>query len=97
MIKESNTLSENLVTVLPNIVSTTYLRKIETADAFVDYVCGFTPAGSVTLSEYSITPKKLNGMRNSAKKILDNYGRLKKWDSPLITILYQQPNKVQYF
>ena len=59
MIKESNTLSENLVTVLPNIVSTTYLRKIETADAFVDYVCGFTPAGSVTLSEYSITPKKV--------------------------------------
>lgn len=59
MIKESNTLSQNLVTVLPNIVSTTYLRKIETADSFVDYVCGFTPAGSITLSEYEITPKKL--------------------------------------
>ena len=59
MIKESNTLSDNLVTVLPNIVSTTYLRKIETSDAFVDYVCGFTPAGSITLSEYPITPKKV--------------------------------------
>jgi hypothetical protein len=59
MIKESNTLSQNLVTVLPNIVSTTFLRKIETSDAFVDYVCGFTPAGSITLSEYSITPKKV--------------------------------------
>ena len=59
MIKGSNTLSENLVTVLPNIVSTTYLRKIETADSFVDYVCGFTPAGSITLSEYAITPKKV--------------------------------------
>jgi hypothetical protein len=59
MIKESNTLSEGLVTVLPNIVSTTYLRKIETADSFVDYVCGFTPAGSVTLSEKAITPKKV--------------------------------------
>lgn len=59
MIKESNTLSQNLVTVLPNIVSTTFLRKIETADSFVDYVCGFTPAGSITLSEYEITPKKV--------------------------------------
>ena len=59
MIKGSNTLSENLVTVLPNVVSTTYLRKIETADGFVDYVCGWTPAGSVTLSEWSITPKKI--------------------------------------
>jgi len=59
MIKESNTLSDNLVTILPNIVSTTYLRKIETDDSFVDYVCGWTPAGSITLSEYSITPKKV--------------------------------------
>jgi hypothetical protein len=59
MIKESNTLSENLVTILPNIVSTTYLRKIETEDAFIDYVCGWTPSGSVTLSEYAITPKKI--------------------------------------
>ena len=59
MIKESNTLSENLVTVLPNVVSTTFLRKIETADSFVNYVCGFTPAGSITLSEYEITPKKV--------------------------------------
>lgn len=59
MIKGSNTLSDNLVTILPNIVSTTYLRKIETADSFVDYVCGFTPAGSITLSEYAITPKKI--------------------------------------
>jgi len=59
MIKESNTLSENLITVLPNVVSTTFLRKIQTADAFVDYVCGFTPAGSITLSEYPITPKKI--------------------------------------
>lgn len=59
MLKESNTLSQNLVTILPNIVSTTFLRKIETADSFVDYVCGWTPAGSITLSEYSITPKKV--------------------------------------
>lgn len=59
MIKESNTLSQNLVTILPNIVSTTFLRKIETEDAFVDYVCGFVPSGAITLSEYPITPKKV--------------------------------------
>ena len=59
MIKEANTISEGLVTILPNVVSTTYLRKIETAEGFVDYVCGFNPTGSVTLSEYPITPKKI--------------------------------------
>jgi hypothetical protein len=59
MIKESNTISQNLVTILPNIVSKTYLRKINTIDGFVDYVCGFTPSGSVILSEYEITPKKI--------------------------------------
>jgi len=59
MIKGSNTFSDNLVTVLPNVVSSTFLRKIETASGFVDYVCGFTPSGSITLSEYEITPKKV--------------------------------------
>jgi hypothetical protein len=59
MIKGSNTLSENLVTISPDVVSTTFLRKIETADSFVNYVCGFTPAGAVSLSEYAITPKKI--------------------------------------
>lgn len=59
MIKESNAISENLVTVMPNIVSTTYLRKINTVEGFVDYVCGFTPTGSIVLSEYAITPKKI--------------------------------------
>jgi len=59
MIKEANTISEGLVTILPNVVSTTYLRKVETAEGFVDYVCGFNPTGSVTLSEYPITPKKI--------------------------------------
>lgn len=59
MIKEANTISQNLVTILPNVVSTTFLRKVETAEGFVDYVCGFNPTGSITLSEYPITPKKI--------------------------------------
>ena len=59
MIKEANTISENLVTVLPNVVSPQFIRKIETASGFVDYSCGFTPAGSITLSEKELAPKKV--------------------------------------
>jgi hypothetical protein len=59
MIKEANTISENLVTVLPNVVSPQFIRKVETADGFVDYSCGFTPAGSITLSEKELAPKKV--------------------------------------
>jgi len=59
MIQEANTISDNLVTVLPNIVSPQFVRKIETADGFVDYACGWNPAGSVTLSERELAPKKI--------------------------------------
>jgi len=59
MIKEANTISENLVTVLPNVVSPQFIRKVETAAGFVDYSCGFTPAGSITLSEKELAPKKV--------------------------------------
>ena len=59
MIKEANTISENLVTVLPNVVSPQFVRKIKTATGFVDYACGWAPAGSVTLSERQLAPKKI--------------------------------------
>ena len=59
MIKEANTISENLITVRPNVVSTEYIRKIQTAEGFVDYSCGFTPAGSITIEEKPLTPKKV--------------------------------------
>ena len=59
MIKEANTISQNLVTVLPNIVAPVFVRKVETATGFVDYVCGWTPSGSVTLSEKELAPKKI--------------------------------------
>ena len=36
MIKEANTISQNLVTVLPNVVSPQFVRKIETATGFID-------------------------------------------------------------
>ena len=59
MIKGANTISQNLITVLPNVVSPQFVRKIETADGFVDYVCGWDPAGSVTLTEKELAPKKI--------------------------------------
>ena len=68
MIKEANTISENLVTVLPNVVSPQFIRKIQTEDGFVDYACGFTPAGSVTLSERELSPKKIKEDREMCKE-----------------------------
>lgn len=59
MIKEANTISQNLVTVLPNVVSPQFVRKIETTTGFIDYACGWAPAGSVTLSEKELAPKKI--------------------------------------
>lgn len=59
MIKEANTISENLVTVLPNVVSPQFVRKIQTAEGFEDYACGWNPTGSITLTERTLTPKKI--------------------------------------
>lgn len=59
MIKEANTISQNLVTVLPNVVSPQFVRKIETATGFVDYACGWAPAGSITITEKELAPKKI--------------------------------------
>lgn len=58
-LKEANTISQNLVTVLPNITAPQFVRKIETATGFIDYACGWAPAGSVTLSEKELAPKKI--------------------------------------
>lgn len=59
MIKEANTISDNLVTVLVDVVSPQFVRKIETAEGFVDYACGWNPQGGVTLSERELAPKKI--------------------------------------
>lgn len=68
MIKESNTLSEKLVTILPNVVSTVYLRKIDVGDGFVDYSCGWEPSGDLSLTEYAITPKKVKWDQEMCKE-----------------------------
>lgn len=57
--KKANTLSEGLITVIPNVVGSAFLRKTNVVDGLADYSCGFTPSGEVDLSEVEITPKKL--------------------------------------
>ena len=59
MIKASNTIQDGLVTILPNITGETTVRKITTSEGWTNYSCGFTPTGSITLSERSFTPKKI--------------------------------------
>ena len=58
-IKEADTLRLGLVTVAENVNDTLNLRKIAYTDGTVDYTCGFAPEGAVTLSEKTITPKKV--------------------------------------
>ena len=56
--KESDTLKNNLVTIYPNVNSKLSLRKQETTNGRREYTCGHTPAGSIVLSEKSVTPVK---------------------------------------
>jgi hypothetical protein len=56
--KESDTLKNNLVTIYPNVNSKLSLRKFETTNGRREYTCGHTPAGSIVLSEKSVTPVK---------------------------------------
>lgn len=57
--KEADTLRLGLVNVLPDIDYKVSIRKIEYANGRQDYACGFTPQGSVTLSEVVLEPKKI--------------------------------------
>ena len=57
--KEADTLRLGLLTVAENVNYKFNLRKIAYSDGTVDYTCGHTPAGAITLSEKVITPEKL--------------------------------------
>ena len=57
--KQTQTIKDGLVTVMPNIAYKASLRKISYANGRQDYTCGFAPAGSVTLTEKTIEPKKI--------------------------------------
>lgn len=57
--KTADTISRNLVSVLPDIDFQISLRKIQYASGRQDYACGFNPTGAITLSEKLLTPKKI--------------------------------------
>ena len=57
--KEADTLRLGFVTPAENVNSKLNLRKIAYTDGTVDYTCGFTPEGTIVLSEKIIDPKKV--------------------------------------
>ena len=70
--KEADTLRLGLLTVLPDVDFQVSLRKIQYSSGRVDYVCGFAPVGSVTLSEVVLTPKKIKNELEICKEDLRN-------------------------
>jgi len=56
--KEADALKNNIMTVLPNVNNKVVLRKLATTSGRRDYTCGHVPAGSITLSEKVLEPKK---------------------------------------
>jgi hypothetical protein len=74
--KEADTISRNLVTVLPNIPVKQVIRKIDYGNGRTDYSCGFTPTGSVTLDEVILEPKKI---KNEAELCKEDFRNV--WDT----------------
>jgi hypothetical protein len=74
--KEADTIAKSLVTVLPNIPVKTSIRKIDYGNGRQDFSCGFTPAGSVTLAEVVLEPKKI---KNEAEICKEDFRNV--WDT----------------
>jgi len=68
--KEADTIAKGFVTVLPDIDFKVSIKKISYADGRVDYACGFTPAGTITLSEKTLEPKKIKNEQEICKEDL---------------------------
>lgn len=56
--KEADTITKGFVTVFPNVNYKLNLRKILLTGGKREYTCGHVPAGSITLSEKVLEPKK---------------------------------------
>ena len=68
--QEAKTIANNWVTVAPDIDYQQSIRKISYSNGRVDYSCGFTPAGAVTLSERTLVPKKIKNELEICKEDL---------------------------
>jgi len=58
-IKSADTIEKGVIEILPNIKYKSVIHRLEYGDGTTDFACDFTPAGSVTLSEKILAPKKL--------------------------------------
>ncbi len=56
--KEADALKNGVCQVLPNVNFKIVLRKLQTTNGRRDYTCGHVPAGSITLNEVVLEPKK---------------------------------------
>ena len=74
--KEADTIQKGLVTILPNIPVKQVIRKIDYGNGRQDYSCGFAPAGSVTLNEVILEPKKI---KNEAELCKEDFRNV--WDT----------------
>lgn len=74
--KEADTISRNLVTVLPNIAVKQVIRKIDYGNGRTDFSCGFTPSGSVSIGEVILEPKKI---KNEAEICKEDFRNV--WDT----------------
>lgn len=68
--KEADTIARNLVTFLPNVTYKASIRLIDYGNGRVDYTCGFTPEGSIVLSEKELIPKKIKNQSELCKEDL---------------------------
>ena len=88
--KEGDTLSANVLTIAENVNYKFNLRKIAYADGTVDYTCGFAPAGTITLSEKVIAPKKV---KNDFDVCKEDFRQT--WSEPSMGASASNPNAPQ--
>ena len=85
--KEADTISRGLVTFAQNVNYILNMRKIAYTDGTQAYSCGFTPAGSVVLTERTLTPVKLKNDIQVCKETFRN-----TWSEDLIGSSAANPN-----
>lgn len=74
--KEADTINRKLVSVLVNIPVKQVIRKIDYGNGRTDFSCGFGGAGSVTLDEVILEPKKI---KNEAELCKEDFRNV--WDT----------------
>lgn len=56
--KKSDTINKGAITVLPGIIASGYLPKLDYTGSLAPYGCGFTPTGTIDYSDKEIATKK---------------------------------------